>query len=208
MNDHSQTIFHRERKRRNCFSVEELVPKSPIGKELNERFKEQMFRANPSESPMARALRAHGYKVIDYPLYPEYTDSDWLASCVIMGGLKIIFRQPTSQDLVVCFIARELAEQKMASALLGIVEFFSFCRYDCPELKYVGGNMDKRADYQNNDGALEKNRLIDFYNRLLGEVESYEENGVFFIYADLHKDSRYEKFPLWKRYRRKKRTTF
>ena len=239
-------------------SPRDLVPKSPIGKELRERFLEQEYRGNPSESPMARALVAHGYHVVDYPLYPEYTDSDWLASCVFMGGMKIIFRQPTPQDVAICFMKREEENQKMASPLFGITEFFSFCRYDCPGLSYVGGNLDKHVELTNNilvaklacedeesgafgpqqqrvyrktlesDSLLRENdaegtqqitsdvacskksheskltmdRLVTFYNRMLGDIESYEENGVFFIYAELHRDQRFEKFPIWKRVRR------
>ena len=185
-------------------SEREHIPKSPIGKELYTRFQEFEFRTNPGDSPMACALVAHGYKVTDHPLYPHYTDSDWLASRVLMNGLNIVFRQPTAEDLLVCFIERELPTQKMASALLGIAEFFTFCRYDCPGLNYVGGNINKFVHHEKGEGKLEIDRLIAFYNRLLGDVESYEENGMFCIYAEVHRDRRFEEFPLWKRCRRKK----
>lgn len=189
-------------------SERRLVPKSSIGQELHNRFKELAFRTNPGDSPMARALVAHGYHVIDHPLYPQYTDTDWLASSVSIKGLNIVFRQPTPEDLLVCFIKRELTDQKMSSALLGIAEFFSFCRYDCPGLKYVGGNIDKHAsnakkEATKEDGQLEMDRLVAFYNRILGDVESYEENGIFSIYAEVHRDRRFEEFPIWKRCRRK-----
>ncbi|MDH4469596.1 MAG: hypothetical protein QE493_01310 [Verrucomicrobiae bacterium] len=183
-------------------SAKNLVPKSPIGKELNERFQEQAFRSNPGESPMARALVAYGYTVVDYPLYPQYTDSDWLASQVSMSGLRIVFRQPTPHDLAVCFMKREEGP-KMLSPLFGITEFFAFTRYECEGINYVGGNIDKNFNIKENKNNLKMENLITFYNRILGEIESYEHNGVFFIYAEVHRNSRFEKFPIWNRVRKR-----
>jgi hypothetical protein len=185
------------------YAAKNLVPKSPIGKELYERFQEQSFRSNPSESPVARALVAYGYHVVDYPMYPEYTDSDWLNSQVSMSGLSIVFRQPTPHDVEVCFMKRESMSIKMLSPLFGITEFFAFCRYECPGINYVGGNIDKRFNLKKNESKLEMERQITFYNRVLGEVESYDHNGTFYIYARLHHESRFEKFPIWNRVRRK-----
>ncbi len=200
-NDLLISAYHKLKKE-GSFSVRNLVPKSPIGHELRKRFQEEAYRTNPSESPMVQALIAHGYHVVDYPMYPEYTDSDWLASSVSMRGLKIVFRQPTPHDVAICFMKREKTEQKIVSPLFGITEFFSFCRYDCPGLSYVGGNLDKLFDWKNNESKLSMDRLLVFYNKLLGDIESYEEYGIFFIYAELHRDSRFEKFPIWKRVRK------
>lgn len=188
----------------NSLSERTLVPESPIGKELYERFQEYSFRSNPSESPMARALVAHGYDVKDYPIHPEYTDTDWLISTVSMNGLQIIFRHPTPEDVLVYYIRRETTDRKMSSVLFGIVEFFSFCRYHCPGLKYVGGEIDKHINDRNRhrEDQFDRERLIIFYNRLLGDVESYERNGTLYIFAEVHRDMRFEKFPIWKRYRK------
>jgi hypothetical protein len=91
----------------------------------------------------------------------------------------------------------------MASALFGIAQFFAFCRYDCPGLKYVGGNIDKQFDDESKKSKLEMDRLATFYNRILGDVEAYEGRGALFIYAELHRNIRFEKFPIWKRCRRR-----
>ena len=184
-------------------SQRELVRKSPIGAEINWRFQEFAFRFNPSESPMSRALVAHGYELEDHPLHPLHTDSDWLASKVHMGSLSIIFRQPTPSDLLICSIQRKSTARKMSSPLLGVVEFIYFCSYCCPEVKILGGDIDKYVDGQHSSENLKMDRLIAFYNHLLGDIEGYESNGVFSIYADMHCKKRFETLPIWQRHRKK-----
>src|SRR3990167_10158166 len=176
-----------------------LIPPSPIGKELYERFAEMGFRKKPSESPIARILMDRGYEHHYHPLYPKYTRTDWLASRVSMGGLSIVFRQPTPIDLLVCSIDRETEERKMRSPLLGITEFFSLCRYACPGLQFVGGRLDKSSDAA--PGNLSMERLASFYHRFLGDVESYQYDGGVWIFARVHQDERFNSKPLWKRYK-------
>ncbi len=191
-----QKIYSKERS-----FVRDQIPRTASGIEIYTRFQNYAFRSNPQKSPMARALVAHGYEVSNHPLYPQYTDTDWLASHVSMRGLSIVFRQPTEKDLLVCYIKREGEHQNMRSSLLGIAQFFSCCRYDCPDLRYVGGHLEK----QNNDikmrSPLTMDRLISFYHHHLGDLEAYQRAGTFFIYAELHRDQRFEHFPLWKKCR-------
>jgi len=184
-------------------SQRELVRKSPIGAEINWRFKEFAFRSNPSESPMAQALLAHGYELENYPLQSFHTDSDWLASKVPMGDLFIIFRQPTPTDLLICLIKRKSTTRKLFSPLLGVVEFIYFCSYCCPKVKILGGDIDKYVDGRGSPENLKMDRLIAFYNHLLGDIEAYESNGVFSIYADMHCKKRFETLPVWQRHRKK-----
>ncbi|MBX9742584.1 MAG: hypothetical protein K2W99_03480 [Chthoniobacterales bacterium] len=182
-------------------SEKDLIPASPIGEELYARFQQFSFRANPNDAPMARALLSHGYEVTTYPLEPYYTQTDWLASQVVMSDTKIKFRQPTPNDLLVCFVERVSAKRSMASALLGIADFFAFCRDYCPQMDYVGGNISKLLD---NPKGFEMDRLIQFYNRFLGGIERYENNGMLSIYAKVHQQERFETFPMWN-WRKKKK---
>ena len=184
-------------------SEKELVRKSPIGAEINWRFQNFFFSSNPSESPMARALVAHGYTISNHPLQPFYTDSDCLASKVSMGDLVITFRQPTPTDLLICLIQRQSTVRKMPSPLLGVVEFIFFCSYYCPEVKILGGDIYKNLDDKQLSDHLKMDRLVAFYNHLLGDIEAYESNGIFSIYADMHCKTRFETLPIWKRHRRR-----
>ncbi len=182
-------------------SERELIPISPIGEELNTRFQQFTFRTNPNEAPMARALLSEGYEVTSYPLQPTYTTTDWLASKVLMDEINISFRQPTPHEVWICFIERKSTARSMKSALLGIVDFFSFCRDYCPEVEYVGGNIDKLFDHPT---ELKMDQLIGFYNRFLGCVECYQKSNMLSIYAKLHLQERFETFPIWK-WRKKRR---
>lgn len=182
-------------------SERNLIPVSPIGEELYTRFQQLSFGTNPNDAPMARALLAHGYEVTTYPLEPSYTQTDWLASRVMMGDIAIKFRQPTPNDLLICFVERPSTTRSMASALLGIADFFSFCRDHCPDMDYVGGHITKQFD---NPRELEIDRLIKFYHRFLGGIECYQSNGIFSIYAKAHQSDRFETFPIWNQRKRKR----
>lgn len=212
----------------------DLIPVCARGQEIKERFDEFHFRKNPQESPMAKALVAHGYEVTNYPLQAEYTDEDWLGSKVNMKGLTIIFRQPTPIDLLVCRIERESKERKIPqmfhgdssrgatdsglgsrkpqqkqreisglnSRLLGFMEFSAFCHYHCPEIQWLGGCVEKVLD-RGSPEDLKLDRLVRYYNRILGNVEGYSKgDGYFWIYADMHYKERFNTLPIWKRYRR------
>ena len=177
----------------------DLVPICTRGEEISERFNEFYFRKNPQESPMAKALMQDGYDVQDHPLHGEYTDDDWLASRVSIKGLLIIFRQPTPMDVLICRVAREGEEKKMNSPLLGVMEFIAFCHYRCPEVHWLGGCIGK-SDDQDLSGNLKMDRLVRYYHRVLGEIEGYKENDLFWIYADMRCKKRFETLPIWRRY--------
>ncbi len=180
----------------------DLIPISPRGQEIKERFYKSHFRKNPHESPMAKALALHGYEVKNYQLQSDDSEDDSLASEVSMKGLKIIFRQPTPQDLVICYIEREGEQQKMFSPLFGIMEFIGFCHYYCQEVHCLGGCVEKIAN-QGSPRDLKIDRLIQYYHRILGDIEGYAADGFFWIYADMHNKKRFETLPVWKRYQRK-----
>ncbi len=180
----------------------DLIPVCARGQEIKGRFDEFYFRKNPQESPMAKALVAHGYEVKNYPLQGDYTDEDWLGSKVCMKGLTIIFRQPTPSDILVCRIDRETKEKKMSSPLLGFMEFSAFCHYHCPEIQWLGGCVQKIV-HRTSSEHLEIDRLVRYYHRVLGNIEGYSDgDGYFWIYADMHYKQRFETLPIWKRYRR------
>lgn len=180
----------------------DLIPVCAHGLEMRERFNEFYFGKNPHESPMSQALVAHGYEVKNYPLQGEYTDQDWLASKISIKGLTIIFRQPTPTDILICQIEREKEEKKMNSPLLGIMEFIAFCHYHCPEIHWLGGCVEKLVD-RGSSRDLKIDRLVRYYHRILGHIEGYSNgDGYFWIYADMHDKERFERLPIWKRYRR------
>jgi len=182
----------------------DFIPVSPRGAAIKERFDEFHFRKNPHESPMAKALVVHGYEVRNHPLQSDYTDEDWLASSVSIKGLTIVFRQPTSQDVLICHIERETQKKKMSSPLLGVMEFIAFCHYHCPEVHCLGGCVEKITD-QVSPENLKMDRLVRYYHRILGEIEGYCCNGFFWIYADMRCKKRFETLSIWKRYIREKR---
>lgn len=185
-------------------SSRNLVPKSAIGKELDDMFNKFSFRKNPNDSPMARALTAYGYSLHIHPLKKKYTETDWLGSRVSIGALSIIFRQPSPSELLICSIERREKTQNMKSALLGIAEFIYFCHARCQEVKYLGGGITQNSKTPEQDVSekLSMDRLIDFYYQTLGYIECYENYAGFWIYADMRSSKRFEEFPVWRRFRK------
>lgn len=183
-------------------SIRNLVPQSPIGKELDQRFNEFSFRKNPDDAPMSRALTAYGYHVDVHPFKKKYTDTDWLGSRVSMNGLSIIFRQPTPSDLLICSIDRETKSSVMQSPLFGTVEFIYFCHVCCYDVKYLGGCIGKASDIDPSS-HLTMDRLIHFYYRTLGYIECYKNIYGLWIYADMRCPKRFKEFPIWERHRKR-----
>lgn len=185
----------------------DLIPVSSRGEEIKERFNEFLFRKNPHEGPIAKALLEHGYEVKTHPLQGDYTDDDWLGSSVSIKGLTIVFRQPTLTDVLICHIKREGEEQRLNSALLGVMEFIAFCHYHCPEILWLGGCVEKVSN-STTPKDLDLDRLVRYYHRILGGIEGYCSDGFFWIYADMRNKERFETLPIWKRYQREKLAAF
>ena len=177
--------------------IEEAIPSCPDGEELWERFQWTIYNKDPSRAPVAKALVDAGYTVNTVSTEPEQAVCPMMGSEIYLRGLRIEFRQPTAEDLMVVFLERGEKERMGGhSPLWGLVQFFQLCRKLCPEVDQVGGWVSKLQERP--EDHLTGERLIDFYTRVLGDVCMHQHLDELWVFGHLGNSTRWKTHRIWR----------